>query len=145
MKTFALMLLTVVILLSEFSAKTMAQNDLGRLEFQYGCAACHGPDGKGNGPLAVAEQLTRSPPDLTLLAKSNGGVFPVRAVYDIIDGRREIKAHGTRAMPVWGYRYTPSTIMSSSQAYLDPTYEPEAIVRNRILEVIDYLYRLQEY
>jgi hypothetical protein len=143
MKTFAL-ILTVAVLLVELSLNTLAQNDVGRLEFQYGCAVCHGSDGKGNGPLAIAEQLTRPPPDLTLLAKRNGGIFPVGAVYDVIDGRREVKAHGTRAMPVWGYRYTPSTTVSSSRAYVDPTYEPEAIIRSRILELIDYLYRIQE-
>jgi len=30
------------------------------------CALCHGPDGKGGGPLAIAKNLP--PPDLTTLA-----------------------------------------------------------------------------
>src|SRR3974377_2575154 len=38
------------------------------------CAVCHGVDGKGNGPAAPA--LKTAPPDLTLLAKNNGGKFP---------------------------------------------------------------------
>ncbi len=38
------------------------------------CAACHGSDGKGNGPAAAA--LKTKPADLTVLAKNNGGKFP---------------------------------------------------------------------
>jgi len=134
-----------------FNAQGWAQQrDVGETEYQSSCGACHGIDGKGNGPLA--EQLKKAPPDLTMLAKKNRGVFPLNAVYESVDGRQEIKSHGTRDMPVWGYRYTPSPNLSSSQAfdprpseqYLDLSYDPEAIIRSRILAVIDYLYRVQE-
>ena len=40
------------------------------------CAACHGPEGKGNGPAAAA--LKTKPADLTILTKNNGGKFPTR-------------------------------------------------------------------
>jgi mono/diheme cytochrome c family protein len=33
--------------------------DLGRYEYEAGCAACHGNDGKGGGP--VAPSLTKTP------------------------------------------------------------------------------------
>jgi len=52
-----------------------ASVDLGKLEFTDNCAACHGVDGKGNGPLGGL--LQKSPPDLSQLAKKNGGVLPV--------------------------------------------------------------------
>src|ERR1039458_2265890 len=38
------------------------------------CAACHGTDGKGDGP--ASEALKSRPLDLTDLAKRNGGKFP---------------------------------------------------------------------
>jgi len=64
------------------------------------CAACHGKDGKGDGPAASA--LKVAPPDLTTLAKRNNGVFPGDRVYRTIGGQIEIAAHGSKEMPVWG-------------------------------------------
>ena len=77
--------------------------DEGKSEYQSSCAACHGEDGKGNGP--VSSQLKVPPSDLTVLAKKNNGVFPVKSVYEVIDGRQAVLAHGTRDMPIWGNRY----------------------------------------
>ncbi len=120
--------------------------DAGKLEYQTGCAACHGVDGKGKGP--VSSGLTVAPADLTVLAKKNNGVFPLSAVYDTIYGIKTILAHGTRDMPIWGSRYAPSLNSALSPKASDrfsvPTYEPDAIVRTRILAVIDYLNRIQE-
>lgn len=42
---------------------------------------------------------------LTELAKNNRGVFPFDRVHQIIDGRAEVKDHGPRDMPVWGYAF----------------------------------------
>ena len=67
--------------------------------FAY-CAACHGKDGKGDGPAASA--LKVSPPDLTTLAQRNNGVFPRDRVYGTINGQVAIAAHGSKEMPVWG-------------------------------------------
>jgi len=121
------------------------QPDIGRSEYQAGCAACHGADGKGNGPVAIA--LLTKPVDLTIIAKKNNGVFPFGRLYDVIDGRQEVKAHGDRAMPVWGYRYSPAPIPGTNPVvpyFVDPLYDREPIIRARILAVIDYLYRIQE-
>jgi len=82
-----------------------------------------------------------------MLAKQNNGVFPVGRIYDTIDGRIEVKTHGTREMPIFGFRFSPAPIPGfSPQApyYVDPLYDREPIVRTRILAVIDYLYRIQE-
>jgi mono/diheme cytochrome c family protein len=69
--------------------------------FRAHCAACHGPDGKGNGPAAAA--LKTKPADLTVLAKNNGGKFPTERVQKFISGDDpSLVAHGSREMPVWG-------------------------------------------
>ena len=91
-----------------FAARWSQNIDLGEMEYLSSCAACHGLDGNGKGPLSA--ELKSQPADLTILAKRNDGVFPVNAIYEVIDGRKAIKAHGTREMPIWGFRYTPSQI-----------------------------------
>jgi mono/diheme cytochrome c family protein len=67
--------------------------------FRAYCAPCHGAEGRGNGP--VASSMRKQPPDLTLLSKVNGGVFPAARIRRIVEGR-EVASHGTREMPVWG-------------------------------------------
>lgn len=64
------------------------------------CAACHGGEGRGDGP--VGRRLNVAVPDLTRIAERNDGRFPAGDVAATIDGRSLVVAHGTRAMPVWG-------------------------------------------
>lgn len=67
----------------------------------------------------------------------------MNAVYEKIDGRQEVKAHGTREMPIWGYRYQPFPIGADQTTnHSLPDHEP--IIRGRILSLIDYLNRIQE-
>ncbi len=127
--------------------QTLAEEfDPGKAEYQSSCAPCHGKDGKGNGPVSAG--LKVPPPDLTFLAKQNNGVFPYSAVYEIIDGRKTVIAHGTREMPIWGDRYAPepnkALIPRPSENVLSRFLDPETVVRMRILAVIDYLNRIQE-
>lgn len=109
--------------------------DLGKREYDNNCAVCHGRDGKGNGP--YVELLKRSPPDLTTMAKRNGGVFPVAKSYEVIEGAGP--GHGTRDMPIWGMDYS----VKAAEYYVDVPYDREAFVRGRILSLIEYLHRLQ--
>ncbi len=128
-KTTAVKWLIIAGTIVGFSARASAQNiDVGRTEYQSSCAACHGIGAKGDGP--VSKALKTPPADLTVLAKNNNGVFPYDMVYQVIDGRNStIVSHGTREMPVWGYRFGP----------------PQAFrFKNRILAVIDYLKTIQE-
>jgi mono/diheme cytochrome c family protein len=76
----------------------------GALEYRSHCAQCHGPDGKGDGPVSAA--LIKKPADLTVLAKNNGGVFPADRVRSFIDGSETVTAHGTREMPIWGLEFS---------------------------------------
>ena len=110
--------------------------DLGKREYESNCIACHGKDLKGG---AYVDFLKVSPPDLTLLSKKNGGVFPLERVYAVIDGRQEVKAHGPRDMPIWGRDYQ----IKAGEHYVDMNYDPEAFVRGRIFALIDYLNRMQ--
>ena len=62
------------------------------------CAACHGPEAKGNGP--VASTLKIPPADLTRISARNGGTFPLMRIRRVISGEEERRGHG--AMPAWG-------------------------------------------
>lgn len=108
---------------------------VGEKEFQTNCAACHGMDGRGNGPMV--EWLKVKPRSLRTLAKQNSGVFPWQRVYGVLDGSTAVKPHGPTDMPVWGGRYAESTIREEGE------YSP-ATVRARILEVVFYLATIQE-
>jgi|SRR5579864_5263521 len=69
--------------------------------FRDHCAVCHGKDGRGRGPATIA--LKDTVPDLTVIARRNGGVFPATRVKAVIDGTQEgASAHGSREMPVLG-------------------------------------------
>mgnify|MGYP000267044650 CR=1 FL=1 len=116
--------------------RRLAEVERGRMLAEARCAACHGRDGKGNGP--IADLLRKSPPDLTLLSRSNGGIFPMSRVYDSIIGD-DVKAHGSRDMPVWGQVYR----LRAGEHYSDTYYDPEAYVRIRVLAVVEYINRLQ--
>jgi mono/diheme cytochrome c family protein len=120
------------------SAACAQDSDPGKSEFQSSCAACHGIDAEGKGPLS--RQLKVLPADLTVLAKKNNGVFPFQTIYEVIDGRKEVAAHGTRDMPIWGNRYGPNV----AQTFIVPGFDPESTIRMRILTIIDYLNRIQK-
>jgi hypothetical protein len=68
--------------------------------FNLYCATCHGRDAKGKGP--VVQSLKTPPPDLTLLARRNGGLFPRGRVKAAIVVGSATPAHGSVDMPVWG-------------------------------------------
>jgi len=136
MKSSTLLTALVAAALIAASGISQAQQrrvDVGKLEYEANCASCHGIKGKGDGPLKSF--LTKSPSDITTLTKRNGGVFPITRVYEVIDGREEVKAHGPREMPVWGRDY----IYKAEEDLRDP----EVFVRSKTLSLIDYIYRLQ--
>jgi mono/diheme cytochrome c family protein len=110
--------------------------DLGKREYVFNCGGCHGETGKGDGPYMT---YMKRPSDITQLAKKNNGVFPVSRVYEVIDGRQDVAAHGPRDMPIWGMDYQAK----AGAYYMDVPYNPEVYVRIRILALIEYLDRLQ--
>jgi mono/diheme cytochrome c family protein len=63
----------LVTAITGFSTCGFAQDtNLGKIDYESSCAACHGRNGKGDGP--VSPELRTKPSDLTLIAKKNGGV-----------------------------------------------------------------------
>ncbi|HSV82100.1 MAG TPA: cytochrome c [Ramlibacter sp.] len=121
---------------SAFAQAKTDRVDFGKREFEANCASCHGVSGKGGGPLV--EWLKKSPPDLTMLAKKNGGVFPMSRLYEVIDGA-DVPSHGSREMPVWGRDYK----IKAAEYYMDVPYDAEAYARTRILALLEYINRLQ--
>jgi mono/diheme cytochrome c family protein len=79
---------------------SQSQADSGKQMYKDYCAACHGIDGKGNGP--AVEFLKAPPPDLTTMAKRYGEKSVVPKVTFILRADTQSKAHGTPDMPIWG-------------------------------------------
>ena len=102
----------------------------GKQTYKEYCAACHGFDGKGEGPAASA--LNRKPPNLTTLAKRHGGKFPDEYVKGVLLFGPGFSAHGASEMPVWGpiFRYVEN-------------YN-EAAVRQRIKNLSQFIESIQE-
>jgi mono/diheme cytochrome c family protein len=138
---------TLALALFFASSVAVAEDDLiGSDEYRIACLSCHGVGGRGDGPLA--KFLTVKPTDLTALSANNGGQypnlkaghFPFLRVYQVIDGRAEVAAHGDRAMPVWGDRYLaqqPRAVSAFGGDY-------EKVVRGRILELVYYIQSIQQ-
>lgn len=126
----------VLAVVSAAACAQTAKVDLGKREYESKCANCHGTTGKGQGPFV--EFLKRSPPDLTTLAKSNGGILPMDRLYQSIRGNT-LAAHGSRDMPIWGREYS----LEAANYYIDTPYDGEAYVRARVLALLEYINRLQ--
>ena len=138
MRNRAFLMVAVACAIGSLTASALAQTtkiDLGKREFEAKCAVCHGKDGKGTGP--YAEQLKGKLPDLTTMAKRNGGVFPVTKTYETIEGAG--KGHGTRDMPVWGLDYT----IQADQLMPELPYNQAVYVRTRIMALLEYLNQIQ--
>jgi mono/diheme cytochrome c family protein len=125
----------VAVLIYPFVAGIADAASTGKQDFDTNCASCHGVDGKGHGEaLYVIPQV--KPPDLTVLSKNDGGVFPADRVYKSIDGRNGIPSHERFDMPFWG-----TTFQREGQEF---TPASEAAVRARIKKIVDYVKSIQE-
>ncbi len=92
------------------NAASAQQFDVGKTAYEWNCAPCHGVDGKGDG----------LPSDLTALAKRNGGTFPSKRVYGIVE-ETWIGTNITRKMPIMSFD-----------------------ARSRSSAIVEYLRRIQE-
>jgi mono/diheme cytochrome c family protein len=117
---------------------TAAQDPIaGQEEFRLHCAACHGMTGLGDGPIGPI--LKTPAPNLAFISERNGGKFPFQKVYEIIDGKSVVAAHGTRDMPIWGERYrTESKPVTPDQANI-----ADQLAQQRILSLVYFIGTLQ--
>ena len=114
---------------------------LGQFEYQNSCVACHGVSGKGDGP--VTDFLSGATvPDLTMLQSNNGGVFPVTAVFETIEGSDVASAHGTRDMPIWGDQFR-QRVMRARDPQFSGSDSIDDFAQARILALIEYLSSIQ--
>ena len=129
--SLSLVLLAALAVTAQETSADEAELEEGERLYRVHCVACHGDQAKGDG--SMADQLETPPPDLTRIAHRNQGKFPPEKVFAAIDGRRELPAHGTREMPVWGFSFQ-ATGLDSDQ---------EAEVQGRINSLTRYLESIQ--
>jgi mono/diheme cytochrome c family protein len=108
----------------------------GRELFVQHCAACHGTNAQGTGPLT--SHLLGRPANLTQLSKRNGGEFPFWRVYRMIDGREAIAQHGPREMPAWGNWFQ----IPADEGHGPTDWRDQ--VRGRLWQLLEYLKSIQE-
>ncbi|MDU8913395.1 cytochrome c [Aestuariicoccus sp. MJ-SS9] len=120
-------------------AMAVAQDKIGEAAFMANCAACHGVDGKGNGP--IIDFMKSAPADLTMIAARNGGTFPIEAVYATIADAEQTRGHGTSEMPIWGNRFNADVIAMEGEYGMGKSGVPTA--QARILELVYYLATIQ--
>lgn len=106
----------------------------GEIEYQNYCAVCHGVDAKGQG--LMSRFLNVRPADLTQLRKKNGGAFPFWQTYRVIDGREEVRGHGSPDMPIWGDRFRTQAGGNDSGS--------RAQAAGRVIGLVFYLQHIQE-
>ena len=138
-RSFAPAMLAVVIVMASMgTARAQSESrsvDSGSGLYATYCASCHGPSAHGDG--SVARFLRVPPADLTQIAKRNKGVFDADRVYQIIDGRQAVKAHGRvdkSEMPVWGDAFLKSETTSGD----------EKMVTEKIRALVQHLQSIQE-
>jgi mono/diheme cytochrome c family protein len=130
-------LLSVLTLLAACATTTRDERSVAQLSgvemYERLCASCHGPGGRGDGP--VSSLIKVGVPDLTRIALRDGGEFPAEDVRRTIDGRWDRRAHGARDMPVWGWQFYDSSNANDAQE--------RAVVDSMIGRLVEYLRSIQ--
>ncbi len=107
----------------------IVKTTVGSELYKFYCSTCHGNDAKGR---AAASAVRPAAPDLTLLARYSGGVFPRDRVFEVIrHGSGAVSSHGGPGMPVWGAIFRG----------LDGN---DTLVEFRIANLVDYLGSIQD-
>jgi mono/diheme cytochrome c family protein len=116
-------------LAEEEEAADASTLEMGATLYRKHCQNCHGEAGHGDG--LIAKYLTIPTADLTRISERSEGEFRFGEVYDIVDGR-DLRGHGTRAMPVWGpvFKVTEET-------------PNKRLIREKITALVHYLESIQ--
>ena len=119
-----------VLALGTFACRETSRPELGAAQYREYCASCHGEIGPDGGVIGRKSDA----PDLTALAARFGSPLRRDELAAFIDGRRELQAHGTRDMPVWGARLYES---------YPQTPGTEAVRGGTVELLVDYLESVQ--
>lgn len=125
-------LMLVMIMLAAPAGAGEYSSYSGQELFKRFCSSCHGVSGQGDGP--VSDSVSVMVPDLTKLARRNGGEIDQARLREIIDGRAAVATHGSRYMPVWGYEFWVEE---------GGDVEAEAEVRTIVGKLVAYIASLQ--
>jgi len=131
-KIFLLLAITFSLLTPSRPLAAAEDGNSGKRMYLKYCSSCHGADGKGAGE--VSGFLKIKLPDLTQLSKNNRGIYPMDDVMAAIDGRRAVRGHGDRNMPVWGEVF--------GKEFEECRY-PELTTLLKAKIIADYIARLQ--
>lgn len=107
----------------------------GQETYERYCAACHGLEGTGHGPMRAV--LTLQPADLTALRADNGGAFPLARVVMRIDGRDPIVSHGS-PMPIYGSFFEGRDVAIKTDA------GQPILTSQPVVDLVAYLQTLQQ-
>lgn len=100
------------------TADRMPDRADGAAFFADNCVSCHGPQARGDGPLA--SELPEKPTDLTTLSRNNGGTFPTAEALSYIWGDSQ-QAHLARVMPQFGGAMAEDLVPVEIDGILTPT------------------------
>lgn len=128
---FSTMTLAVLTLMHPAQAQDVRA---GAQTYERYCAACHGAEGTGFGPMRAV--LTLHPTDLTALQATNNGHFPIERVVRRIDGRDPLVSHGS-PMPIYGAFFEDRDVgLQSERGQTILTSQP-------VVDLVAYLQTLQ--
>lgn len=113
-----------------------APEAVGRGIYIDNCTSCHGTTARGDGPLA--SQLDRPVPDLTMISKRNGGVFPMAEVLSTIDGYTRRVRDGDLVMPEFGIELQAGPLVNYDSGDSIATPTP-----SRLIAIAEYLRSIQ--
>lgn len=107
----------------------------GQMLFMENCIACHGAEGRGDGPLAAG--LTTPPADLTRIAARRDGVWPMLEVMSILDGYSR-STLPREDMPVF------ESFLDDDMVEFDTGNGVAMLVPSKLVAIADYLETLQD-
>ncbi len=113
----------------------MPQAQDGRGLYQANCAACHGANGKGDGPMARA--MAKAPKDLTLIAVRHNNSFPKAKVMSIIDGYARSDMDGP-GMPEFG------VLLEGDEVPFDSGDGRQTPTPRKLVALLEYIESIQE-
>lgn len=115
-------------------ASSESQDTDGRTVYVEYCAACHGIEGRGDGP--SSDGLATKPADLTRIAARRDGVWPMLEVMSIVDGYTGL-TNPRENMPVI------ADIIAGPMVDFDPGNGLITQVPARLIAVVEYLESIQ--